>query len=140
MKDTTFPPEIEHTEAAAASIVNGQALYQTHCAVCHGAGGMTAHYAFGARTGKAPIAMGTALLGVAVILGSGLAALDAVDRGDTAGALALLPVATAAAGDPARADSLLFVYGMTLVRVRDFCLTLEAFQRAMPEAVQTEAG
>jgi maleylpyruvate isomerase len=28
----------------------------------------------------------------------------------------------------------------TLLRVRDECLTLEAFQRAMPEAVQTEAG
>ncbi|HEU4429158.1 MAG TPA: maleylacetoacetate isomerase [Myxococcota bacterium] len=28
----------------------------------------------------------------------------------------------------------------TLVRVRDECLALEAFQRAMPEAVQTEAG
>jgi maleylpyruvate isomerase len=27
-----------------------------------------------------------------------------------------------------------------LVRVRDECLALEAFQRAMPEAVQTEAG
>jgi maleylpyruvate isomerase len=27
-----------------------------------------------------------------------------------------------------------------LLRVRDMCLTLEAFQRAMPEAVQTEAG
>src|SRR5258705_182082 len=47
-----------------------------------------------------------------------LSALDAVDRGDTATALALLPVATAASGDPARADSLLYVYAMTLVRVR----------------------
>ena len=28
----------------------------------------------------------------------------------------------------------------TLLRVRDNCLALEAFQRAMPEAVQTEAG
>jgi maleylpyruvate isomerase len=28
----------------------------------------------------------------------------------------------------------------TLLRVRDACLALEAFQRAMPEAVQTEAG
>ncbi len=43
--------------------------------VCHGAGGMTAHYAFGARTGGAPIAMGAALLTLAVALGSGLAAL-----------------------------------------------------------------
>ncbi|HEY8120859.1 MAG TPA: maleylacetoacetate isomerase [Myxococcota bacterium] len=28
----------------------------------------------------------------------------------------------------------------TLLRVRDHCLALEAFQRAMPESVQTEAG
>lgn len=43
--------------------------------VCHGAGGMTAHYAFGARTAAAPAAMGTALLVIAIAVGSGLAAL-----------------------------------------------------------------
>ena len=43
--------------------------------VCHGAGGLTAHYAFGVRTGRAPLAMGSALLVVAVTVGSGLAAL-----------------------------------------------------------------
>jgi hypothetical protein len=43
--------------------------------VCHGAGGMTAHYAFGARTGDAPLAIGSALLVLAVGAGSGLAAL-----------------------------------------------------------------
>jgi hypothetical protein len=43
--------------------------------VCHGAGGLTAHYAFGARTGRAPLAIGTALVGVALVFGSGLAAL-----------------------------------------------------------------
>lgn len=41
--------------------------------VCHGAGGLTAHYAFGARTGRAPLAMGFTLLLVAVSVGSGLA-------------------------------------------------------------------
>ena len=41
--------------------------------VCHGAGGLTAHYAFGARTGRAPLAMGCALLVVALAVGSGLA-------------------------------------------------------------------
>ncbi|HXG77654.1 MAG TPA: putative sulfate/molybdate transporter, partial [Gaiellaceae bacterium] len=34
--------------------------------VCHGAGGMTAHYAFGARTGRAPLAIGGALVGLAL--------------------------------------------------------------------------
>lgn len=43
--------------------------------VCHGAGGLTAHYAFGARTGIAPLALGSALLAVALGLGSGLAVL-----------------------------------------------------------------
>ena len=43
--------------------------------VCHGAGGMTAHYAFGARTGGAPVVMGGALLTLALLLGSGLAGL-----------------------------------------------------------------
>ena len=43
--------------------------------VCHGAGGMTAHVAFGARTGGAPVAIGTMLTVLAVTAGSGLAAL-----------------------------------------------------------------
>jgi MFS superfamily sulfate permease-like transporter len=41
--------------------------------VCHGAGGMTAHYRFGARTGAAPLVMGIALLFLAVAFGAGLA-------------------------------------------------------------------
>jgi sulfate permease, SulP family len=43
--------------------------------VCHGAGGMTAHYAFGARTAGAPLVMGAALLVLALGFGAGLAAL-----------------------------------------------------------------
>lgn len=43
--------------------------------VCHGAGGMTAHVAFGARTGGAPLALGSALVALAVGAGAGLAAL-----------------------------------------------------------------
>jgi SulP family sulfate permease len=43
--------------------------------VCHGAGGMTAHVAFGARTGGAPLAIGSALTTVALVGGAGLAAL-----------------------------------------------------------------
>jgi len=57
-----------------------------------------------------------------------LAALDAVDRGDTAEARALLPVAAASAVDAARADSLLFVYGMTLVRVRECSTAVAVFE------------
>ncbi|HET8651321.1 MAG TPA: putative sulfate/molybdate transporter [Gaiellaceae bacterium] len=43
--------------------------------VCHGAGGLTAHVAFGARTGGAPLAMGAGLLVLALGFGAGLAAL-----------------------------------------------------------------
>jgi sulfate permease, SulP family len=43
--------------------------------VCHGAGGMTAHVKFGARTGGAPLMLGSALVVLAVAAGSGLAAL-----------------------------------------------------------------
>ena len=57
-----------------------------------------------------------------------LAALDAVDRGDTAEARALLPVAAASAVDAARADSLLFVFGMTLVRVRECSTAVRIFE------------
>lgn len=35
--------------------------------MCHGAGGVTAHHRFGARTGGAPIMLGTALVGLAVL-------------------------------------------------------------------------
>ena len=41
--------------------------------VCHGAGGLTAHYAFGARTGGAPLVMGSSLLVLALTAGAGLA-------------------------------------------------------------------
>ena len=43
--------------------------------VCHGAGGLTAHYVFGARTAAAPAAMGVLLLTLALALGAGLAGL-----------------------------------------------------------------
>jgi tetratricopeptide (TPR) repeat protein len=57
-----------------------------------------------------------------------LAALDAVDRGDTAEAKVLLPVAAASVPDASRADSLLFVYGMTLVRTRDCSMAVRVFE------------
>jgi hypothetical protein len=43
--------------------------------VCHGAGGLTAHRAFGARGAGAPIVMGAALLVLALGVGAGLATL-----------------------------------------------------------------
>jgi SulP family sulfate permease len=43
--------------------------------VCHGAGGLTAHVTFGARTGAAPLTIGVALVVVAVAFGAGLSSL-----------------------------------------------------------------
>jgi MFS superfamily sulfate permease-like transporter len=43
--------------------------------VCHGAGGLTAHFSFGARTGAAPILMGGVLLVLALVFGASLATL-----------------------------------------------------------------
>ncbi len=40
--------------------------------ICHGAGGMSAHYSFGARTGRAPAMIGFALLILAVAAGASL--------------------------------------------------------------------
>ena len=43
--------------------------------VCHGAGGLTAHVSFGARTAGAPLVMGATLLALALGAGAGLAGL-----------------------------------------------------------------
>jgi len=71
-------------------------------------------------------ALGSALAGLQTVaptrpLGryARLVALDAAERGDTSTALALLPVAVAAAPDGRSADSLLFVYGLAAARARD---------------------
>jgi len=66
--------------------------------VCHGAGGMSAHYAFGARTWRAPAMIGSALLVVAVVFGQDLAVV-----------LRSFPLAVLAA--------LLLVAGITHVRL-----------------------
>jgi len=57
-----------------------------------------------------------------------LAALDAAARGDTAAALALLPVAVAAAPDGRNADSLLYVYGMAAARARACSTAVPVFE------------
>jgi hypothetical protein len=43
--------------------------------VCHGAGGISAHHAFGARTWRAPVVIGATLVVVALVAGSALAVL-----------------------------------------------------------------
>jgi MFS superfamily sulfate permease-like transporter len=59
--------------------------------MCHGAGGLAAHYRFGARSGTAPLLLGLGLLALALLPGSlGLALLAAIP---TAALGALLVVA-----------------------------------------------
>ena len=77
------------TSLGSANIVAGAI---SGMPVCHGAGGLTAHYAFGARTGGAPLAIGGALVVLAVTAGSGLAAVL------TAFPLPILAALLAAAG------------------------------------------
>lgn len=43
--------------------------------VCHGAGGMTAHYSFGARTGGAPVMLGSVLVVLGLAIGASLPAV-----------------------------------------------------------------
>lgn len=60
--------------------------------MCHGAGGLAAHYRFGARSGTAPLVLGLGLLAFALLPGGvGLAALAAIPA---AGLGALLLVAS----------------------------------------------
>lgn len=60
------------TSLGAANLLSGAI---SGMPVCHGAGGLTAHRAFGARTGAAPIAIGAILVVLALAVGAGLATL-----------------------------------------------------------------
>jgi hypothetical protein len=61
--------------------------------MCHGAGGVAAHHRFGARTGTAPLLLGLALLGLALLpTGTAMTLLTAIPA---AGLGALLLVASA---------------------------------------------
>lgn len=72
-----------------------------------------------------------------------LVALDAVERGDAAAAVGLLPTAIAAAGDGRTADSLLYVFGAAAVRTGDCGAAVPAFEavlrRQREPAVQDRA-
>ncbi len=60
------------TTLGAANVLSGAIAGMP---VCHGAGGLTAHRSFGARTGGAPLFLGVVLLALALGLGAGLATL-----------------------------------------------------------------
>ena len=58
--------------------------------MCHGAGGLQAQHRFGARTGVAPIILGTVLLAFGLVLGGGAAGLLAFIPAAGVGALLLV--------------------------------------------------
>lgn len=64
----------------AAGLIGGMPL-------CHGSGGVTAHYRFGARTGGANLVIGTAFVLVALLLGSSVAEASRLLPSSVLGAL-----------------------------------------------------
>jgi MFS superfamily sulfate permease-like transporter len=72
-----FPqhPVRENTVAISTGIMNLGSALCGGVPMCHGAGGMAGHVAFGARTGGAPIILGTILLGLALCFGSSIEAI-----------------------------------------------------------------
>lgn len=78
-----FGERAAHVTPARLSITSGLAnLLLTPFGalpMCHGAGGLAAHYRFGARSGTAPLVLGLALLAIALLPGGlSLAALAAI--------------------------------------------------------------
>jgi len=78
-----FGERAAHVTPARLSITSGLAnLLLTPLGalpMCHGAGGLAAHYRFGARSGTAPLVLGLALLAFALLPGGlGLAVLAAI--------------------------------------------------------------
>ena len=67
--DAVTPGRLARTLGAANLLAGGV----SGMPVCHGAGGMSAHHAFGARTGRAPALVGAALVVLALGAGAGLA-------------------------------------------------------------------
>jgi MFS superfamily sulfate permease-like transporter len=72
-----FPqhPVKENTVAISTGIMNLGSALCGGVPMCHGAGGMAGHVAFGARTGGAPIILGTILVGLALCFGSSIEAI-----------------------------------------------------------------
>lgn len=69
-----FParPVTDDGIAVSTGIMNLAAALLGGVPMCHGAGGMAGHVAFGARSGGAPIILGTCLLGLALFFSSSI--------------------------------------------------------------------
>ena len=75
-----FPdrPVTERSVAISTGIINLGGAVVGGVPMCHGAGGMAGHVAFGARTGGAPIILGVILLGLAFFFCGSVAAILAI--------------------------------------------------------------
>jgi MFS superfamily sulfate permease-like transporter len=72
-----FPdrPVSENTVAISTGLMNLAGAAFGGVPMCHGAGGMAGHVAFGARTGGAPVILGSVLLGLALFFSGAVQSL-----------------------------------------------------------------
>jgi MFS superfamily sulfate permease-like transporter len=101
-----FPdrPVTEDGVARSTGLVNLIAFLFGGIPICHGAGGMAGHVAFGARTGGAPIILGSLLLVSTVFFSGSVATLFEVIPSPVLGVILFLTGAQLAlgSGDPSQ--------------------------------------
>jgi MFS superfamily sulfate permease-like transporter len=88
----------ENAVAISTGIMNVGSALCGGVPMCHGAGGMAGHVAFGARTGGAPIILGSILLGMALCLGNSIETLLGVLPAAVLGVILFLTGAQLALG------------------------------------------
>jgi MFS superfamily sulfate permease-like transporter len=95
-----FPerPVTERKVALSTGIMNLGASLVGGVPMCHGAGGMAGHIAFGARTGGAPILLGSLLLFLALFLSSSVAVIFQMIPQEVLGVILFLAGAQLALG------------------------------------------
>lgn len=95
-----FPdrPLSENAIAVSTGVLNVAGAALGGVPMCHGAGGMAGHVAFGARTGGAPIVLGTLLLALALFLSGSIEALFGLLAAPVLGVILFLAGAQLALG------------------------------------------
>ena len=88
----------ENMVAASTGLMNLVGALFGGVPMCHGAGGMAGHVAFGARTGGAPIILGTLLLSLAFFLSDSIQAIFALLSPSVLGVILFLTGAQLALG------------------------------------------
>jgi hypothetical protein len=95
-----FPdrPVTERKVALSTGIMNLASAFVGGIPMCHGAGGMAGHIAFGARTGGAPILLGGLLVFLALFLSSSVGVIFQVIPQEVLGVILFLAGAQLALG------------------------------------------